>query len=103
MDVHALKRTTLATVPADKAFVVVRGDRITNIKDLANCIASLNDGQFSHHVHADKHDSDWAHWVRDVLQNPALANDVNLAINLKDKTHLVKTIRDHVAWLESIR
>ena len=103
MDVHALKRTTLATVPADKAFVMVRGDRISTIKDLANCIASLTDFQFNHHVHVDKHDSDWAHWTRDVLQNPALANDMNLIVNLRDKAHLVKTIRDHVAWLESVR
>ncbi len=103
MDAHALKLSTLATVTADKAFVVVRGDRITNIRDLANCIESLTDSQFSHHVRAAKNDSDWSHWTRDVLKNANLANDMNLTVNLRDKKHLVKTIRDHLAWLESVR
>jgi hypothetical protein len=100
MDIHALKQTTLANVPADKAFVVCRGDRITHVKDLANCIESLNEGQFKHHVHPEKGESDWSHWIRNELRNPALAGDVNLKINLENKAHLVKTIRDHVAWLE---
>jgi len=100
MNIHHLKQTTLATVTDDKAFVVVRGDRITNIKDLANCIESLSDAEFNHHVNLEKHHSDWADWTRHVLHNEHLAHDMNLTVNLRDKTHLVKTIRDHVAWLE---
>lgn len=100
MNIHHLKQTTLTRVSDDKAFVVVRGDRITHIKDLANCIESLSDNEFNHHVNTHKFHSDWSDWTRNVLHNEELARDMNLTINLRDKEHLVKTIRDHVAWLE---
>lgn len=99
VDVHALKRTTLATVPDDKVFWVCRGDRINSVRDLANCIESLSPREFEHHVGVDGR-NDFAVWIHDVLHNPLLARDLNYPVNLHDKEHLVKTIRDHVTWLE---
>lgn len=103
MDVNPqqLKQTTLAKVP-EHAFIVCRGDRIDNIQDLANCIESLTSEQFAHHVSVEGKRNDFATWVFDVLKNPALARDLNYPINLGDQLHFVKTIRDHIQWLESI-
>ena len=97
-----LKKTTLAKASHEKAFWVCRGDRIDNIKDLANCIESLSPEQFKHHVSAEGKKNDFATWIFDVLKNPALARDLNYPINLTDQKHFVKTIRDHIRWLESI-
>jgi hypothetical protein len=99
-DPHLLKKTTLAQVPEDKVFWVVRGDRIANIKDLANCIESLSPDQFKHHVSATH--NDFSKWINDVLKNTALAHDLTYPINVENQKHYVKTIRDHVKWLESV-
>jgi hypothetical protein len=101
IDPQLLKKTTLARVQ-DKPFWVCRGDHVDNIKDLANCIESLSHEQFMHHVSAEPKRNDFAQWIFDVLKNPSLARDLNYPINLTDQKHCVKTIRDHIAWLESI-
>lgn len=99
-DVHLLKKTSLMNVPAEQAFYVCRGDRITNLHDLANCIESLTPGQFRYHVDAVTHSNHFADWIKNTLHNPLLAHDLNYAVNLNDQKHFVKTIRDHVHWLE---
>jgi hypothetical protein len=95
-----LKKTTLGKAPTDKHFVVCRGDNIDNLKDLANCIESLHADQFKHHVNEKK--NDFAAWIIDVFKNPALARDLNYPINISDQKHFVKTMRDHLKWLESV-
>jgi hypothetical protein len=101
IDVHALKTTTLAPVSAHDAFHVSRGDTITNIHDLANCIESLSPEQFRYHVDPNGPTNHFASWIREALKNSQLANDLMFDTNLRDQKHFVKTIRDHVAWLES--
>lgn len=100
IDVQQLKATTLANVPEDKAFYVCRGDRIHNVCDLANCIESLSPEQFEHHVDDVKKTTHFSSWIANVLGNPLLARDVDMDPNRHNQTHLVKTIRDHINWLE---
>ena len=102
LDTHQLKKSTLAKAPADKIFHVCRGDRIDNLKDLANCIESLTPEQFKHHVSFEGKKNDFAMWIFDVFKNAALSRDLNYEINLKDQKHYVKTLRDHLRWLESV-
>jgi len=102
MEYTELRKTTFTVVSEDKAFWVCRGDRITTAKDLANCIESLTPEEFQHHVNKEGKRNDFALWIHDVLKNPALAKDLDLDANYDDQTHYVKTIRDHLAWLETI-
>ena len=102
VDFQALKKSTLTKVSDDKAFWVVRGDKIDNIVDLANCVESLSPEQFLHHVSEQGKKNDFATWIYDVLKNPSLARDLNYPVNLKDQKHYIKTIRDHVAWLKTV-
>ncbi|RME31821.1 hypothetical protein D6789_01480 [Candidatus Woesearchaeota archaeon] len=102
MDPQELKRTTLAHCLPENAFHVQRGDVITNIYDLANCIESLSEAEFRQHVDPEGEFNHFADWIRGVLGNPELARDLNYDANLRDKAHYVKTIRDHIAWLESV-
>ena len=102
VDFHALKKTTLAKVSDDKIFWAVRGDRIDNIHDLANCVENLSHEQFAHHVSETGKKNDFAVWIHDVLHNALLARDLDYPVNLKDQKHYVKTIRDHIAWLQTL-
>ena len=95
-----LKNTTLIHVPEQFKFFVCRGDRIDNIYDLVNCIEHLSPEQFHTHVNNEK--NDFANWIRNVLQNGNLANDLSIDENIVDRQHYLKTIKDHVAWLESL-
>lgn len=99
-DVKQLKQTTLATVSSDKEFHVCRGDWIKNIHDLANCVESLTPEQFRSHVNANGPTNHFSLWIRETLKNPLLAQDLMFDVNLKDQKQFVKTIRDHIAWLE---
>ena len=100
VNIPALRASTFAKVPDDKVFLVCRGDRINNIRDLANCIESLSADQFKNHVNPVGKKNDFATWIFDVLKNPLLAKDLEYDINLKDQKHYVKTIKDHLSWLE---
>lgn len=100
IEVPKLRETTLRNVPPEQAFWVCRGDQIHNINDLANCIESLSPEQFSYHVNDVKKTTHFSQWINEVLQNPLLARDINSGQNLTDQKALVKTIRDHVGWLE---
>jgi hypothetical protein len=102
MNPQDLKRTTLAKVPADDAFLVCRGDSITSIYDLANCIESLSPDEFRYHVNTEG-TNHFALWILEALHNPLLAHDLNFDANIIDQKHYVKTIRDHVRWLEGIQ
>lgn len=102
VDFQAIKKSTFQKVPADKVFWVCRGDRIDNIKDLANCIENLSPEQFKHHVSEVGKKNDFAMWIFDVLKNPLLSKDLNFPVNLKDQKHYVKTLRDHIKWLETV-
>ena len=100
MDVEKLKQTTLTQAPAEKAFWSRSGHVITNVKDLAEVVESMEPAHFQHHIAADKGHSDFAAWVKDVFENHYLSNDLTLQKNLEDQQHCAKTNRDHLSWLE---
>ncbi len=102
VDFQALKHTTFTKTTDDKVFWVIRGDRIDNLADLANCVESLTTEQFAHHVSEQGKKNDFATWILDVFKNPLLSRDLNYPINLKDQKHYAKTIRDHLAWLRTV-
>lgn len=102
MDPKELKRSTLSQSPVEKAFWFCRGDKAENIQELADGIESLTTEQFHHHVSVKDHRNDFSAWIEHVLSNPILAKDLMYPANLSDQKHFVKTIRDHVAWLETL-
>ena len=100
MDFKAIKQTTFQHVPEEAVFWAVRGDRISTVRDLINCMASLSEEQWRHHVSKEKNDV--ANWVLHVLKNPLLAKDLQYPANVESKEHFLKTLRDHVTWLETV-
>lgn len=100
MSYEELRDNTLMEVPADMAFRVCRGDVVNNIRDLANCVESLSEEEFKAHVNEEENHV--AEWVHHALKNEGLANDLKLDVNHESQEHFVKTIRDHVSWLDSL-
>src|SRR3989338_10182838 len=54
-----------------KEFIFPNGKRVKNLIELAEAIAELDHGSFSHHVNSAK--NDFATWVEDVFGEKALA------------------------------
>ncbi len=79
-------------VPEHQYFYFVNGERVKNVKELAEIMDKLEQEVFDYHVNAQK--NDFYNWVKDVF------NDVELAEKIMGVTgpkHLQFTIYKHVA------
>lgn len=84
----------LENVSPDKIFFVCDGSTLSNLRDLANALKTMNDGTFSYHANANK--NDFSNWINDVLHDSALAKKIK---NL-DKTKAQKEIEKRLKELE---
>ncbi len=96
-----LRETCLRACDPSKSFYFHTGSRANNLLDFANTIDRLPESEFRHHVSPDGKTNHFRLWIANVFQNPNLANDLAYENNLKDPHACAKTIRDHVAWLNS--
>ncbi|MBD3313154.1 hypothetical protein GF345_01805 [Candidatus Woesearchaeota archaeon] len=64
-------------VPIEYAFHLNGGKVLTNLKELAEALESMDEGTFSHHANEGK--NDFSRWVMDVI------NEKNLSVNLCGK------------------
>jgi len=85
----------LSDTSEDKSFFCHDGCVSRNLHQLADCLAHMTDDSYSHHVTSVK--NDLSNWVRDVLGDDKLANDLAGCTN---QTEAVKTVRDRIAWLQ---
>ena len=102
MSYEQLRETTLAEVPGELAFRACQGDLVQNVYQLSESVARMSDEEFRHHVDAAGEENHFADWVENVLQNPGLAKDLRFENNHESKEQFVKTVQDHVAWLERL-
>ena len=79
----------------DKRFFCHDGCVSRNLNELAECLDHITDDSYRHHVTSAK--NDFSNWVRDVLGDDKLANDLSLCANGADA---VKAVRGRVAWLQ---
>lgn len=61
----------------EKAFRVRDGNQLRNLKDLHDCFEGMDENTFDHHVNEER--NDFSSWVRDVLDDDKLANDLEEA------------------------
>ena len=64
----------LADASPEQCFWVNNGPIIKNLSEMTNALACMKDEIFSHHVNEEK--NDFGNWVRDVLKDEELANDI---------------------------
>lgn len=96
-----LRESSLRNCDQSRAFYFHNGARAANLQDFANTIDKLPDQEFRYHVSPDGKTNHFRLWINDVYRNQWLAKDLALEANLKDQHHCAKTIRDHLAWLNS--
>ncbi len=76
----------LSNVPEDKVFWLSNGQKLRNLKELRNALTSMPDDVFYHHV--DQTHNDFANWIRDVVGDKALANEIQQSRGVYD--HILK-------------
>ena len=79
----------------EQCFWVNNGPILKNMEELANALPELNDEAFHHHVNNEK--NDFSSWVKDVIGDQKLANDL---LSSKSKDSALKKIRNRLNSLK---
>ena len=64
----------LANVPAEYVFWLSDGRTLGNMSELADALRTIPDDVYNHHVNHEK--NDFSNWVRDIIKDEKLANDL---------------------------
>jgi hypothetical protein len=79
----------LAKVPEEHIFWCHDGSVFRDMKELADGLAAMSDDIFAHHLNSEK--NDFSNWVRDVIGDKQLANDLALVTSRVQTTECVAT------------
>ena len=88
-------RKYLSDVAPEQCFWVNNGPILKNLDELASMLPELNDEIFNHHVNNEK--NDFSNWIRDVIGDQALANDL---LSSKSKYSALNKIRNRLNSLK---
>lgn len=70
---------SMTKVPVELVFWCHDGSVFADLRELAEGLAAMSDETFSHHSNSDK--QDFANWVRDVIEDAWLADELARAIS----------------------
>ena len=85
----------LRDVRGNKVFQMHMGADINSLKDLAEALDIMSEQTFEHHVSGSK--NDFAAWVRDVLEDVRLADEL---MKCKSRQSILKKIDERIEELE---
>lgn len=86
-----IQRDKLGASSDDKHFVVCDGQKLTDLKDLASALQSMDDGAYAHHANEEK--NDFVNWVNDVFGHEDLAQELQ---NCSDKQQAELVVLRHI-------
>ena len=86
----------LADVRPEQCFWVNNGPIVRNLQEMADALAYMKDKTFKHHVNNEKNDI--SNWVRDVLKDEELANDI---ARIKSKENILSKVQSRIRKLEN--
>ena len=86
----------LGDVPDGKLFWCHDGKLIKNLGELEKALNDMSDETF--HYHASEGRNDFSNWVRDVVGDNKLANDLSRA---KSRIQASKAVAQRISFLES--
>lgn len=84
------EKPILGDVDPSQVFRSCNGVVIRNIFELANYLEGCSEYDFRYHVNDDHHKNDFAIWVREIVHDPQLANELDSTI---DKGTYLRTIK----------
>lgn len=86
----------LGDVPQEKRFWCQDGRILKSLSDLEMALRNMSDGVFRHHV--SETNNDFSNWVRDVVGDVRLSNDLRRSRN---QLLAAKSVARRIAWLKS--
>ena len=78
----------LCDVAPEQCFWVNNGPILRNVEELANALPEMSDETFHYHVNNEK--NDFSNWVRDIIGDQSLANDLLVSRNKQSALKKVK-------------
>ena|SRR3989338_1302787 len=81
----------LCDVAPEQCFWVNNGPILKNIEELANALPDMAEDTFRHHVNNEK--NDFSSWVRDIIGDAKLANDL---LSSKNRDSALKKVSGRV-------
>ncbi|MBT4540228.1 hypothetical protein HOC35_01825 [Candidatus Woesearchaeota archaeon] len=84
----------LSKVHPDFCFKLINGGELDNLDGLLQSLKEMDDETFYHHVTSNK--SDFANWVKDVLKDEELAEEMSYC---NDKVHMEKVVSNRMLEL----
>lgn len=87
--------SVLSPVAVDKRFYCVDGCVYGDLAGMADCLEHMDGGTFAHHVSSAN--NDFSNWVRDVLHDDKMAEDLAKAFDAADAARIV---RYRIHWLQ---
>jgi len=81
----------LCDAAPEQCFWVNNGPILKNMEELANALPGMAEDTFRHHVNNEK--NDFSSWVRDIIGDAKLANDL---LSSKNRDSALKKVRGRV-------
>ena len=81
----------LCDAAPEQCFWVNNGPILKNMEELANTLPDMAEDTFRHHVNNEK--NDFSSWVRDIIGDAKLANDL---LSSKNRDSALKKVRGRV-------
>ena len=88
-------RTYLRDVVPEQCFWVNNGIILRNLEELANSLPEMNDETFQHHLNSEK--NDFSNWVKDVIGDKKLANEL---LSARNRESALKKVRNRLNSLK---
>ncbi len=84
-----MAKSWLGDVPANKRFWCYGGRTLKNLEELAIALAEMSEETFGHHVTKDK--NDFSNWLRDVIGDVTLADQLQKVTSRTAAARTVET------------
>ncbi len=91
-------KSILSDVNPEHKFNLHMGTSILNLEELAEALEIMDDVSFKHHVTKDR--NDFSNWVRDVIKDVDLSNDLLKAKTRKKAFEIVSQRVEHLKMLK---
>ena len=88
-------RKILADVSPECCFWVNNGPVVKNLEELSNALPGIGNETFMHHVNKEK--NDFSSWVRDILGDQMLADDL---MKSKTKQSVINKVKQRLQVLK---
>lgn len=86
-----IKNLTLINAPDEKCFWVKDGKVLRNLRDLRDALKEMDDKTYQYHANKEK--NDFAKWVREVLLDSTLANQLE---KVRTRKGALKKVEDRL-------